>query len=245
MDLEASESERRELEYATQFFEFTPDSFVDTISFSSTDIIDEELNKLKKTLSEKFSNKISERELEDCFTIVKDQYTEAAEKVLTVFGKYLKKNILCVPRHVLLPEDKAHAGRPFTGDDLENSLKNVDNLCLKIRNAKYKRAILQAKLANLQKVSLRQEKLLQEVNNLAEQKNQMEALYDRQALILEEKLQSLRPLVEKLENNVTVVDDDSKATKTETPSGEDSLKRKLELEKMILAKRLKIEDEDD
>ncbi len=29
--------------------------------------------KLKKTLSEKFSNKISERELEDCFTIVKDQ----------------------------------------------------------------------------------------------------------------------------------------------------------------------------
>jgi len=44
MDLEASESERRELEYATQFFEFTPDSFVDTISFSSTDIIDEELN---------------------------------------------------------------------------------------------------------------------------------------------------------------------------------------------------------
>jgi len=74
---------------------------------------------------------------------------------------------------------------------------------------------------------------------------QMEALYDRQALILEEKLQSLRPLVEKLENNVTVVDDDSKATKTETPPGEDSLKRKLELEKMILAKRLKIEDEDD
>ena len=44
MALEASESERRELEYATQFFDFTPDSFVDTISFSSTDIIDEELN---------------------------------------------------------------------------------------------------------------------------------------------------------------------------------------------------------
>ena len=29
--------------------------------------------KLKKVLSEKFSSKISERELEDCFTIVKDQ----------------------------------------------------------------------------------------------------------------------------------------------------------------------------
>ncbi len=44
MALEANDNERRELEYATQFFDFTPDSFVDTISFSSTDIIDEELN---------------------------------------------------------------------------------------------------------------------------------------------------------------------------------------------------------
>jgi hypothetical protein len=44
MALEANDDERRELEYATQFFDFTPDSFVDTISFSSTDVIDEELN---------------------------------------------------------------------------------------------------------------------------------------------------------------------------------------------------------
>jgi hypothetical protein len=44
MALEANDDERRELEYATQFFDFTPDSFVDTISFSSTDIINEELN---------------------------------------------------------------------------------------------------------------------------------------------------------------------------------------------------------
>jgi hypothetical protein len=31
---------------------------------------------------------------------------ESAEKVLTTFGKYLKKNILCIPRNVVLPEDK-------------------------------------------------------------------------------------------------------------------------------------------
>ena len=44
MSFEVSEEERRELEYATQFFSFTPDSFVDTISFTATDILDEELN---------------------------------------------------------------------------------------------------------------------------------------------------------------------------------------------------------
>jgi hypothetical protein len=43
MALEASDNDRRELEYATQFFDFTPDSFVDTVNFTSTDIIDEEL----------------------------------------------------------------------------------------------------------------------------------------------------------------------------------------------------------
>lgn len=44
MSFEASEEEKRELEYATQFFDFTPDSYADTISFTATDIIDEELN---------------------------------------------------------------------------------------------------------------------------------------------------------------------------------------------------------
>jgi hypothetical protein len=43
MSFEVSEEERRELEYAGQFFDFTPDSFVDTISFTATDIIDEQL----------------------------------------------------------------------------------------------------------------------------------------------------------------------------------------------------------
>ncbi len=74
----------------------------------------------------------------------------------------------------------------------------------------------------------------------------MEALYDRQALILEEKLESLRPLVKKLENNIATADDDtSKATEMEIPSGDDALKRKLQLENATLAKRLKIDEEDD
>ena len=77
---------------------------------------------------------------------------------------------------------KVHTARTFTGDDLENSLKNVDNVCLKIRNAKYKKAILQAKLANLQKVSLRQEKLFQEVINLTEQKHQVHIKSSEQAV---------------------------------------------------------------
>jgi hypothetical protein len=52
-------------------------------------------------------------------------------------------------------------------------LKTIDSLCEKVINAKYKKAILQAKLANLQKVAELQKKLLAEVNVMAEQKKEV------------------------------------------------------------------------
>ncbi len=44
MDLEATESERKQLEYSTQFFEFTPDAFVDSISAPTVDMVSELLD---------------------------------------------------------------------------------------------------------------------------------------------------------------------------------------------------------
>lgn len=235
MDLESSDQERRDLEYATQFFEFTPDSFIETVTSTSSDIIDDQLKNLRLRLEEKFRGQFSSNELNDCFSLIAEQYSEATGKVHTSFGKYLKNNILCIPKHVLLPEDKVHSGKVFTGEDMDNSLKTVDNLCLKVRNAKYKRAVLQAKLENLKKVSLRQEKLLQEITNLKEQKDQMEVLFDRQTQVLCEKVESLRPLVEKLENNST--------QEIPAPKVEDR-KRKFEPDDRVLEKILKMEDED-
>ena len=67
---------------------------------------------------------------------------------------------------------QAHAERKSNADDLENSLKTLDNLCTKIFNAKYNKAVLQAKLTNLQKVAAQQEKLLAEVNQLESWKHE-------------------------------------------------------------------------
>ncbi len=41
MDLEATEAERKQLEYSTQFFEFTPDAFIDSVSATTVDITTE------------------------------------------------------------------------------------------------------------------------------------------------------------------------------------------------------------
>ena len=44
MELDASETERRQLAYSTQFFEFTPDAFVDAVAGPSYEAINEYLD---------------------------------------------------------------------------------------------------------------------------------------------------------------------------------------------------------
>ena len=44
MELEATDSEKKQLSYSTQFFGFTPDAFVDSITAPSIEIINEHLD---------------------------------------------------------------------------------------------------------------------------------------------------------------------------------------------------------
>ena len=44
MELDASEQERRQLAYSTQFFDFTPDAFIDGVSGASYEAINEHLD---------------------------------------------------------------------------------------------------------------------------------------------------------------------------------------------------------
>ena len=50
MELDASETERRQLAYSTQFFEFTPDAFVDAVAGPSYEAIDEYLDVSKNDI---------------------------------------------------------------------------------------------------------------------------------------------------------------------------------------------------
>jgi hypothetical protein len=66
----------------------------------------------------------------------------------------------------------------------------------------------------------------------------MEALFDRQAGQLKQKLQAQRPLIELLENNLG-------SAVTTAPPPHDVQKRKLESDGTVLSKRLKMDAEDD
>ena len=231
MDLEATPEERLQLEYATQHFGFTPDSFVETITTTAIETINDGLDDTKKQLTKSFSSKISEQELEESFAIIKNKYVTSAEKVLDNFSRYVKRNILVVPKNVVLPEDNVHVYKGakkdnlkiksddisenidkksqetsddseipsmefFNGDNLIESIKGFERQCQNIQNAKYKEAVLHAKLANLETVALRQRRLLKKAEELAETRLRVETIVDKQEEVLDKKINVLRELLQ-------------------------------------------------
>lgn len=234
MDLEVSETERKQLEYATQFFEFTPDACVDSITAPPMDIISDNLKAVKAKCFKEFAGKVTEQELEASFTVISDQYNGHTNEILEKFGRYIKKNILYVKKHIVLPEDRIHlkVDEKFDGSKLEDGIQNFDNLRQKVRSAKYKKAVLEAKLANLQRVAETQEKVMKKAQMLDGEKTALVAIFDQQNEILEKQLSVIKPLMEQVENNVAVV-------KQKMPA-----KRKFEKENQVLAKQLKLDDDD-
>jgi len=108
MELEATDSEKKQLSYATQFFGFTPDAFVDSIHVPSIEIVNEHLEAAKERIASEFTGKVNKTELEESFNNIKSTYTSNTEEVLNKFGRYLKKNILDIPSNIVLPEDRPH-----------------------------------------------------------------------------------------------------------------------------------------
>jgi hypothetical protein len=128
MDLEASPEEKLQLEYATQHFGFTPDSFVETISTTAVDSLKDGNDDAKEQLSKTFRKKVSKQELEESFIVIKNKYITTTEKVLDNFSRYLKRNILIVPKHLVLPEDSVNVNKACKISDDVTNAKCCDGL---------------------------------------------------------------------------------------------------------------------
>jgi len=230
MELDASEQERRQLAYSTQFFDFTPDAFVDGVSGACYEAINEHLDVCKNKCASEFVGKVDEQNLEDAFTLIKDAYQNNAEEVFDKFGRYVKKNIIQIPPDIVLPEDRAHLdpeAKGYSGMKLQEDLKDFENIKQEVINARYRKSVLEAKLANLEKVTERQQELLKQVE-LFEAENQSLDMVDEQLVNLKKKMASMTPVLESIENNI--------------PSG--SAKHKLELEEANFAKKIRFDNKE-
>lgn len=171
MDNYSDPSKRRQMEYATQIFGYTPDSLVDTILGDVTEIVSVKYRAARRHVLNEFKEKgVEEKELEESFARIQERAVEGAEKVYFKLGCYLKDKILVVPEHVLLEEDSAaHADGPgVDGADLTAAKQRFDGLCKAAGEAKIRRAALLASKKNLETVLERQKKVLDRMRALRE-----------------------------------------------------------------------------
>jgi len=244
MDLEATPEERIELEYSTQHFGFTPDSFVETITDNTMEILNSNLDETKAQLTKTFSKKVSAQELDECFAVIKNRYVVSTEKILDNFSRYVKKNIFFIPKNTVLPEDRVSAIRSeqkqsqdssnatdiqieelYTGDDLIESIKGFERQCKNVKNLKYKEAVLRAKLKNLETVAKRQRTLLRKAEDLNECGKSMDNIINKQMDILDDKLISLKEIC----NQQPATQDVEKDVNDVESSDKPAEKRKLEI----------------
>ena len=99
-----------------------------------------------------------------------------------------------------------------------------------ILNAKYRKAVLKAKLANLQIVAQRQKDFVKQVEQFKSEKDGWECLWENQMQRFHEKIDSVKPILEKIENNIPAQD-------------LNSLKRKFDQDFSVLAKKMKVDKE--
>ncbi len=145
---------------------------------------------------------MTEKELEESFTVIKNTYDCHANEVLEKFGRYVKKNLLSIPKDIVLPEDKVHlTNAKYNGDDFTQDMMQFDHLRKEVSNAKYTKAVLVAKLANLEAVAERQQKVLTESVNLVAQGKGLVGLINQQHEVLTKKIQVLKPILDQIENN--------------------------------------------
>jgi len=158
-------TKRRQMEYATQFFGYTPDSLVDVLVGDVSDIVSENLRGAKKHTAGQFPA-VSEEELEEAFKTLSERFSESAERIFFKFGAYLKDKILTIPNSVLLPEDKVHESCQMDGAESSVGKENVDLLCRRLKVAKLRIAILKARKEELEQVLKRQDELLKKAKEV-------------------------------------------------------------------------------
>ena len=102
-----------------------------------------------------------------------------------------------------------------------------------VSNVKYRKAVLQEKVANLEAVAFRQQKLLQESEKFAAEKCQL-SMIDGQLDNLKDKLNKMKPVLEEIENS-----DDTNASFESPENGLQGRKRKLVIDEAIMAKKMR------
>jgi len=237
MDLDATPAQRRQLEYATQHFGFTPDSLTDTITTFALENLTGVMETMQSHCINVFAKKVPESEMRESFSLIHEKFTSSTEGVLDDMSSYAKKNILIVPPHIVLPEDRVFlnsksTGAGYSADLMVEDINYFDRLLATSKTLRYKLAILEAKLSNLKRVKEAQCGLSSEARQIDEANKDLDSVVAEKTQHLKAKMAKLKTLMDKLEK---------RQSSEEARDGSDERKRKQEIRSCadVVTKRLK------
>ena len=146
-------------EYATQFFQFVPQSLIDEFSEGTNELVQEALVAIKKKITAKYSGKVEPEVIEASLKKIEDKYLLEFDKIYEKLGQWSKANVFRVPANVLLPEDAVwDVEAPSTiPSKLANINVEMEALRSKIKTAIYKKAVLTQSLESVEEICAKQE----------------------------------------------------------------------------------------
>lgn len=237
MDLDATPAQRRQLEYATQHFGFTPDSLTDTITTFALENLTGVMETMQSHCIKVFAKKVPESEMRESFSLIHEKFTSSTEGVLDDMSTYAKKNILTVPPNIVLPEDRVFlnsksTGAGYSADQMVEDINYFDRLLATSKTLRYKLAILEAKLSNLKRVREAQCGLSSEARQIDEANKDLDSVVAEKTQHLKAKMAKLKTLMDKLEKS---------QSPEEARDGSEDRKRKQEVRSCaaVVTKRLK------
>ena len=147
-------------EYATQFFDFVPQTMVDEICEDANELLQGALGAMKQKVTSKYSDKVDPAVIQNSVEKVEEKYLFEMDKIFEKLASYLCAHVLTIPNHVLLPEDSTWDS-DTSGPNCSNRLAKVnvelDSLRNKIKSALYKKSMLQQSLESVQEICQKQE----------------------------------------------------------------------------------------
>ena len=151
--------EDKNTEYATQFFEFIPKSFVDELNEVSNELISGALELMKLKIVSKFETRVIQPEIEKCMGAVEEKYLLEVDNIFEKLSSSLSSGVLAVPQHVLLDEDEAWDDvKPSEAlTRLADTNASLEALRNKIKTASYKKMMLSRSLETIQDIRNKQQ----------------------------------------------------------------------------------------
>ena len=151
--------EDKNTEYATQFFEFIPKSFVDELNEVSNELISGALELMKLKIVSKFETKVIQPDIEKCMGAVEEKYLLEVDNIFEKLSSSLSSGVLAVPQHVLLDEDEAWDDmKPSEAlTRLADTNASLEALRNKIKTASYKKMMLSRSLETIQDIRNKQQ----------------------------------------------------------------------------------------